>query len=506
MEVLMENLAEQELTTLDQVQLKVEQKTALPENTKKIMGVSCQLYGQNTAIAENEITITGNIVTRLVFINEFDKFDSQDISEPFEKKVVVKDLCGANQILATTNLADSHWQLSDNVVVLDNVLMVVVKGVKNHEMQVVSDLTGDVEVCKTEHQILTFNSAVCDKFEITEDVELDANCEGVLGVDANPNLKDVTASAGKVSIKGTLLVNVLGVKNLDNTSVPYNFTQEIDFAKSINVNGATSEDLAIGTVVINSVKMQIENSHQKAVLKLVIELSVNGCIYSNHKFNTVTDAISFDKELTLQTTELKYVDVLPQVNTCVDLENNINLAPNTPYISHVLAVDGVRINNLQATPADGKTVLEGVLIANLLLENEEHIITGDTFEVPFQTHVRMDNVESNYSVNAEVVPLSVNVKARRGTELLVDAKLAVTVQASTPKSITVVNNLIEGQNKTDDGSAIRIYMIGEKETLWDLAKRTNLSCAALLQQNPNLENGCTPGERIVVYRHENVNL
>ena len=50
------------------------------------------------------------------------------------------------------------------------------------------------------------------------------------------------------------------------------------------------------------------------------------------------------------------------------------------------------------------------------------------------------------------------------------------------------------------------FIIGEKEDLWSLAKRTNLSCQALLEQNPNLENGCTPGERIVVYRHENISL
>lgn len=506
MEVLMENLAEQELTVLDQVQLRIEQKLTLPDNAKKIMGVACRLLGQNTVITDNEITITGNIVTRLVFVNEFDKFDSQDVSESFEKKVTVKDIGEIKQIFATTNLIDSHWQLNDNCIALNNVLLVTVKGVKGHELQIVSDLTGDVEVCKTEHQILTFNSAITDKFEITEDIELDANCEGVLGIDTNPNLKDVVASTGKVSTKGTLLVNVLGIKNLENNSTPYNFIHEIDFAKSISVNGVTGEDLVTGVISVDSVQMQIENSHQKPVLKITAELVFNGCVYSNRKFNTVTDAISFDKELTLQTTELRYVDVLPQVNTSIDLESNINLAPNTPYISHVLAVDGARINNLQTTPADGKIMLEGVLVTNLLLENEEHMITGDTFEVPFQTHVRIDNIETNYAVCTTVVPLMVNVKARRGTELLVDAKFAVSVQASTAQSVMVVNNLIEGQNKVDDGSAIRIYIIGEKETLWDLAKRTNLSCSALLQQNPNLENGCTPGERIVVYRHENVNL
>jgi len=169
-------------------------------------------------------------------------------------------------------------------------------------------------------------------------------------------------------------------------------------------------------------------------------------------------------------------------------------------------VEGMCVNNLQVNVTDNKALLEGVLGVNLLLENEEHLITGEHFDVPFQTSVRMDNLDRECVVDASVVPLVVNAKARRGTELLIDAQLCVTVQAETKKTVTVVNSLIEGQEKKDDGSAIQIYIIGEKENLWNLAKRTNLSCEALLQQNPNLENGCTPGERIVVYRYENVSL
>ena len=109
MEVLMQNLTEQELLTLDHVQLKVEQKLDLPENVKKLLGVSCQLLGQTTEINENEITVRGNLVTRLVFVNEFEKFDSQDSTENFEKKITIKDANGAAQILANVNLLDSQW-------------------------------------------------------------------------------------------------------------------------------------------------------------------------------------------------------------------------------------------------------------------------------------------------------------------------------------------------------------------------------------------------------------
>ncbi len=505
MEVLKEDLAERELITLDNIQFKMEHKVNLPENAKKLIGVNCQLLGQNVQINDNEIVLNGSLIVRLVFINEFEKFDSQDITETFEKKVSIKD-GNANQFFANVTLVDSNWQLQDNQIILENLLAVTIQTIKSQDLQIVSDLTGDVEVRKTEHQILTFNSVLHDKFEIEENVELDTFCEGVLGVDVNPNLKEVVASSGKINLKGMLSVNVLGVKTIENVSVPYNTIREIDFSKSIIINGITSEDLACGVVVVNAVNMHIENTQNGAVLTLKLELMFNGCVYSNHKFNTVVDAISFDKELTFQTTQANCIEVLPQVNTTIDIENNINLASNMPYISHVLSVDGARINRLQVSAADGKTILEGVLAVNLLLENEEHLLIGNCYEVPFQTHIRMDNLDRDYEVSAVVVPLTVNAKARRGVELLIDAQLSVVVQANTKKKITVVNNLEEGAPKTDDGSAIRIYIIGDKESLWDLAKRTNLSSAALLQQNPNLENGCTPGERIVVYRHENVNL
>ncbi len=88
MEVLMKNLIEQELVSLDNVELKIEHKVALPENAKKLIGVNCQLLGQNTQISDNEIILNGNIVVRLVYINEFEKYDSQDFTETFEKKLL----------------------------------------------------------------------------------------------------------------------------------------------------------------------------------------------------------------------------------------------------------------------------------------------------------------------------------------------------------------------------------------------------------------------------------
>ena len=506
MEILMNDLSQQELIPLDNVQIKIEQKNSVPANAKKLISVTSQLLGQKIEINQNEITVTGEIATRYVFINEFEKYDSEDATETFEKKVTVKEYANVNQLFANVFLQNSNWRLSENNVLLENILMVKIEGIKTHNLQVVSDLTGEVEVQKVDQQILSYHSKLDDKFEVAESIQLDNNCEGVLGLDVNPSLKDVAVNDGKVSFKGVCYVNVLGVKTVENTTVPYNTVHKIDFAKSIAVNGISGADFACGDIIVDAVNMHIENGQQGAVLALTMNLIFSGNVYCNCKFSSIVDAISFDKELTLRSRQLNSLEVLPQVNTCVDIESNINLAPNTPYISHVLAVDNMRVVDLQTNVTDNKVLLEGVLCVNLLLENEEHLVIGEHFKVPFQTYVRVDGLDRDYTINSTVIHLIVNVKARRGVELLVDAQLGVEINGEVKKSITIIDSLEEGATKSDDGSAIRIYIIGEKESLWDLAKRTNLSCEALLQQNPNLENGCTPGERIVVYKHENIAL
>ncbi len=506
MEVIYDNLAGQELVMVDNVQLKSEHKTELPTNAKKVMGVNCQVLAQTSTVQDNEVTIGGNLVMRLVFINELDKYDSQDIVQPFEKKITVKDLTGITNVAGETQITSCQWAIQENALQVTVILEVAISGVKEKNTRLVSDLAGEVEVRKLEQKILTFNALLADQFTIEDQIELDSNCEGVLGVDANAFVKDVAASDGKVTIKGVVAVNVMGVKTVDSSSEPYNTVHEIDFAKSLVVTGTTAEDLATGTAKINGVTMHIESGNKGSVLVLKIDLQFRGCSYVYRDCQSVVDAISFDKELAFETSQFEHVEILPQVNTTVDLENNMNLPATMPYVARVLAVDGVKVNNLEINATDGKAVITGVLVANVLVENEEHLSSNYVAEAPFQTHVRWDALDGEYQVTAAVVPLLMNVKARRGVELLLDAKLGISLQARTNKVTTMVTAVVIGKDKTDDGSAIRIYIIGDKENLWDLAKRTNLSCAELLKQNPNLENGCTPGERIVVYRHEKVAL
>jgi len=102
-----------------------------------------------------------------------------------------------------------------------------------------------------------------------------------------------------------------------------------------------------------------------------------------------------------------------------------------------------------------------------------------------------------------VVPLTCNIKARRGKELLVDARIGVTAFGDKKVPCELVSAALEGAQRASTGAAIVIHVVAAGETMWDLAKRTGISTREIAKQNGGVEtlNG---GERIVTYRQRAV--
>jgi LysM repeat protein len=125
-------------------------------------------------------------------------------------------------------------------------------------------------------------------------------------------------------------------------------------------------------------------------------------------------------------------------------------------------------------------------------------------ELPISFSVRADGIDTGKSVNASVTPVVLNVKARRGVELLIDARLAVGVWVSAAAETKITTEVTAGADKKADDTAIHIHIVGENETVWDIAKRTNIPSAELIAGNPNLANGCVAGDKAVIYHHKDI--
>jgi hypothetical protein len=246
-------------------------------------------------------------------------------------------------------------------------------------------------------------------------------------------------------------------------------------------------------------------TNEKTTLNAGIELWFNGTTFVTKQIDNVIDAIIPDKEISFETVTADQINTLPQLNTTTDVESNLTLPDTMPYITKVLSCDGVRINTKTVTANDNKISFESIITATVICESEEHTIYTYTADIPITANIRYENCDKDYPINLTVTPVNINIKARRGKELLIDAKLAVSVFASAAAQTQLCVNAITGKEKTTDSSVIQIHILGENETLWDIAKKTGFRCNEIVRQNPNIEANAAAGERVVLYRHVNVN-
>jgi LysM repeat protein len=297
---------------------------------------------------------------------------------------------------------------------------------------------------------------------------------------------------------------VLSIKSGETTTMN-SMAHEFDFTKTVHVQGLSAEDTVFGSVAVAGVTVKADNK-VKPELNAEIDIAFSGFVLSARDVEYVADAFSFDNALNFTTSSVEHTNALPQANQVVDIEGNMTMPANSPYIARILTSSGAHITGVNIGCADGKVTVEGVVSATVVYECEEKQIHSHDVQVAFNTSVRVEGIGSTFNIQASVGVVTCYIKARRGKELMVDAKLAVSISAAETNTRDMTAEITLGEAKQCDDSAIVIVMPEQGETLWDIAKRIGMPVADIVKQNPNCSQGVNTGDRIFIYRQQVINF
>ncbi|MCL2570034.1 MAG: DUF3794 domain-containing protein [Firmicutes bacterium] len=487
-------------------QVKVEARVDLKVSAKRVISTTAKCFLGEVTRVEDEVKLSGRVVTRVIFIDEHDNWNSEERVDTFTEKLILKEASNVVSLVPSAHVLETKVADGGNPSFVEamNIVDITLLGLIQREVSFVQDVKGEIEKQIEKTTVATFSRTITHVFEVEERFDLDKNCEGILGTDITAIVREVMVAEGKVTIKGVAGLNVIAVKMSEGQMI-YNSAYEFDFSKSVTVAELGMDDNVVGSVSVMNVAVKAENK-TKPELVVTMELCFSGFVVSNSKMEFVRDAFSFNNELVFAEGAVQESRVLPQVNSFADVEGNLTMKDGAPFISKILAVEGTKIKTMNVVTANEKVTLEGVMMATCVFECEERQIHAHKIDVPFSTAIRVDGHESTHSVQAFVSVVSCQVKVRRGKELLVDARLGVSLSSSTHVARTVVSDITLGAEKQRDDSAILIFTISEDETIWDIAKRISYPITEILRQNPHLEDGPRAGDKIFIYRQQVVNF
>jgi len=492
------------LSQIAKAQVKVDSRVEVAH--RKVLETSARCFLGEVMHEGSEVRLSGRVVTRVVYMDEHDAFNSEERTDNFNEKLI---LAGAETVVSITPTAhiletkvvDSN---STNHVEVQNVIDITILGLVSTDMSFVRDLQGDVEVRREKVALSTFGMKLESRFEVEETIDLDKNCEGVLGTDLSAYIRDIIVGDGKVTVKGAVCVNVMGVRRVEEVSV-YNDMMEFDFSKTITNAQIGLNDHVMGSISVTNIQVRAE-SKERPQLVVTAELNFAGHTVMNEEIEQISDSFSFTNALSFNQRAVPGAAALPQHNSVIEVDGNVSMNDKTPFITRVVSVGHSVINSINIVPVNDKITIEGVMTTALTFECEERHLHATMITVPFHATVKIDGISATHAIQSHMVVLSAKVKARRGKELLVDARLGLSIASHTVKTQNILSDVILGDVIPRDDSAILIYTVGAGETLWDVAKRINCRMSEIIAGNPEAEHGLKAGDKIFIYRQQVVNF
>ena len=181
-------------------------------------------------------------------------------------------------------------------------------------------------------------------------------------------------------------------------------------------------------------------------------------------------------------------------------KDNIELKNEEERLEQIICVTGHPIITDKIVE-DDKVKIEGIVKVSVIykLAGEDLNYGMVTGKVPFITAADIKDTKKgmNALIKVSLETLDANIE---GNSISIRANVGLTIKVCYKVNKECVINVIEGPAEVKEKKAsITIYVVGEDDTLWDLAKRYNTTMDELnklneLDGNENIK----PGDKLII--------
>lgn len=325
--------------------------------------------------------------------------------------------------------------------------------------------------------------------ELEDKVELDGGLEKVLGYEYAHKFGGATCGIDQVSISGEVIIKLYCKTEAGIVAVE----RALEYNREIASLGTCPED--IPKVFANVVKLDyVVDAAEKPSIALKVSIEADACTYRKQAEQIIKDMFATKKELQLTYDCVNYADYVGQKLLQDKVVYNHGLDAET---QDVLFARVQSVNIAKMLMQNGNYIAEGVIRADILLNNaENNEVVTQTVNIPFATcqPLSLDGNIADYQVQAFV-------KGTNKHDGQVDFEFDVLFDVTLEKEnfAQYVSSTKEVGEKEGKSSAITIYVAGENDTLFSVAKALSISPEKIEAQNQVVDGKFENGQRIFVY-------
>lgn len=473
------------ITSKNQIECKLD---ILEDEIKNVCFTKANATLTSLECGDNEVKYFGKAVFAIVLNG--DGLKKQEAGVEFSYKIEANGVKNNDEILASVKVENVKISLQNGIPTVFATVVFNGNVIVYNETDYIGNVDGvNCKVEEGEYSVLVQKSK--KDFSIEDEFTADYLVNNVYSHFENVKIQEISSGIGCAVIIGELEVVMLIEKGVDKQlivekrAIPFRFEHDIERAMPDSIICCNLD------VLDTNIKVFVDEAKGFSTISILNSVKLTSLVYENQKFSYLTDCykadkyISFEKENKIITKEIGLIIL----NENVKCDKNVKLYENTLLVCPLF----VKIEKIDVETIENESFVKGVVHVGFLTKTEDGY-SLQTELVPFEIKVDTLNKIEVLNVSAN----SLTLKEDNG--ILIEFNLSIVISERETKTISLINALIEGEDKKVNNSAISVYIPNKGDTLWDISKCLGVSEDDVLRTNKNLEFPLTGEERIVIYR------
>lgn len=246
--------------------------------------------------------------------------------------------------------------------------------------------------------------------------------------------------------------------------------------------------------------VNLDDVGENRIVNVEFLVKGNVKVYSNEKVGILKDAYSPTMNIELSNGNKEFTLIHSIANSEATAKEIFDIHNKEERVGEVVVVTGHPMIKDRIVE-DERVRIEGVVKCFIIykLAGEElnyGILTG---KIPFNTAIDVKGLRKN--MNVIVKPFLENIDTNvEGNAVSVRVTIGFNIKSYYKINKNYIKDVIEGSEESKEKKAsITIYVVGEGESLWDLAKKYNTTVAELERLNElNEEKQLKPGCKLII--------
>lgn len=447
-------------------------KVVTANNIKKILSSTARSDISSCECQNNMTVLGGKIRVEVVYLSqdgniesaygEVDFIEKQksefDMTSPYAfDKVYVSDVnFSSNEIIC---------YVTHNTQIM-GILDYQIPNFESADEMVVADMTS----LSTSQFLMTAD----DNFVVSEDDDSNLKDIEVLKTNAQVVIDEAACSVDKIVIDGRVLVEVI-YKDIDSMS---SIQKQIEFKQEIAAVNVSPNMKVSAFSNIKSATCSLMQTENKNYLSYSIEIAAKCYVFEEKNISVARDMfmLSNETKVVYDCIETKNaLEVIPQSESFVSQTNITDIAD----FDDIIGVFEPEIKLLTIENQENKAIISADVFAYALYKDSQGASRLDINKnISFEVQLSDDKIVESAKLDCQI--LSFKVKAGKEIEVVIKANCIAI--ASSSSLTTCVKSFEILDEKLDLNGGIKVLVVRENQSLFDIAKSLNVNQILLLNK------------------------